>query len=577
MKKQSLFTAALVVLMSMIGAKTFAHDIAVANADGVTIYYVWTNNKTELSVSYRGSYDTQYNEYSGNVVIPSSVEYQGNTYSVTSIGYYAFFYCTGLTSVTIPNSVTSIGQYAFNGTDWYNNQYDGLLYLDNWLVGYKGNAPSGNVNIKYGTKGIARVFEDCSSITSVIIPNSVKFISYSAFKNCGNLASITIPNSVTSIESDAFYGTAWYDSQPDGLVYAGSVAYKYKGTMPDNTSISIKEGTLGITASAFENYSGLTSLTIPNSVTSIGGYAFSGCSNLKTITSEIEKPFAIPTNAFSSYTTCRLIVPVGTKADYQSTTGWSSFTDIIEPGEGGNVGTNIEVEGIHYKIGENNTVSVLAGNTKYTGDFVIPNQVTFNGKVYSVASIGESAFKDCSGLTSIKIPNSVKTIGSSAFRGCSGIFSVIIPNSVTEIGSYAFNSCTNLTSVIIGSGVTSIGSYAFNNNNIKKILWLTNTPPSGYGDYGTVNYVSNDLFTSLTNKRKYQFLSSYFDVDGIRYVPISPSEKTCDAIDCVYDESAANTKVSSTVVYKGVTLNVKNINSYLAYNNKFIKTLTVDH
>ena len=103
MNKQSFITILLTVLMSMAGAKAFAHDIEVANSYGVTIYYVWTNNKTELAVSCRGRYYNSYSyEYSGNVVIPSSVVYNGNTYSVTSIVSKAFSYCSGLTSVTIP-------------------------------------------------------------------------------------------------------------------------------------------------------------------------------------------------------------------------------------------------------------------------------------------------------------------------------------------------------------------------------------------------------------------------------------------------------------------------------------------
>ena len=194
----------------------------------------------------------------------------------------------------------------------------------------------------------------------------------------------------------------------------------------------------------------------------------------------------------------------------------------------------------------------------------------------NVTSIGVSAFANCSGLASITISNNLTSISSSAFESC-GLYSVTIPNSVKYIGSKAFYSCGRLTSVIIGSGVTSIGENAFYYTNLTKTIWLTNTPPSDYTRAsGSINYVSNNQFTSFTKAVKYQFLSSYFEVDGIRYVPVSPSERTCDAIDCVYDESAANTKVASTVVYKGVTMNVTNIKPCLAYNNKFMNYLSID-
>ena len=163
----------LTLLMSMVGIRTKAHDIAVANSDGVPIYYTLTNNRTELAVSYGGSnYISYSNEYSGNVVIPESVTYNGKTYSVTSIGYEAFRSCSGLTSVTIPNSVTSIGNFAFYScssltsiiipysvtsigegafiyTGIYTNSPYGVFYVDKWVCGYKGGKPSGVLMLEY--------------------------------------------------------------------------------------------------------------------------------------------------------------------------------------------------------------------------------------------------------------------------------------------------------------------------------------------------------------------------------------------------------------------------------------------
>ena len=180
-----------------------------------------------------------------------------------------------------------------------------------------------------------------------------------------------------------------------------------------------------------------------------------------------------------------------------------------------------------------------------------------------VTSIGQQAFFECYNLSSVFVPNSLNGIGYSAFEGCnkslviivavkdvSGfcnnkIISIIynnigkpvklidndgneinslkIPNDVTSIGSYAFYNCSCLNSLIIPNNVVEIGNNAFSGCNIKKTIWLSNTPPLGCNNaQGIVNYVSNDQFTSLSNTTKYQFLSSYFDVDGIRYVPVSP-------------------------------------------------------
>ena len=235
---KNIITSTLLLLAILLPALTYAHDFQV---DG--IYYNRINdNEVEVTFGRNGYF---YDRYSGTVTIPAAVTYDGTTYSVTKIGENAFIRSTGLTSVDIPNSVTSIGDYAF---------------------------------------------EECTALTSIVIPNSVTEIGRQAFMDCTGLTSIDIPNSVTAISSYAFYNTAWYDNQPDGLVYAGMVAYKYKGTMPSGTNMTLREGTLGIAVCAFMDCTGLTSIVIPKSVTEVGVLAFMDCPALTSIVVESGNP-----------------------------------------------------------------------------------------------------------------------------------------------------------------------------------------------------------------------------------------------------------------------------------------------
>ena len=193
----------------------------------------------------------------------------------------------------------------------------------------------------------------------------------------------------------------------------------------------------------------------------------------------------------------------------------------------------------------------------------------------SVTSIGDEAFYGCSKLTAVEIPSSVTSIGDDAFYGCSGLTAVEIPSSVTSIGERAFYGCERLHSVTIGAGVLSIGSNAFSTP--EKVIWLCNTPPEGYRSAeGSVNYVANTSYEDLENVKVYPYLSSLFEVGGIKYVPVSPSERTCEAIDCAYDITSSVVHIGRTVNYQGVEMTVEDIRPYTCYDNDHMKALHLD-
>ncbi len=542
MKKQLLLF--MVLLLPMVAN---AHSIEVANADGKTIYYVWTNNYTELAVSYRGSsYDYYSNEYSGDVIIPESVTYNGNSYSVTSIGDYAFYYCSSLTSVTIPNSVTSIGSYAFEG---------------------------------------------CSGLTSVTIPNSVTSIGYEAFYGCSGLTSVEVLCSPTSIGSSVFGGCSnltdvSFDCETATKLFQGLTTIK---------SVTLKEGVTSIGNYAFRNCSGLTSVTIPNSVTSIGSEAFCKCSGLTSVTIG-NSVTSIGSSAFYNCGLTSVTIPNSvTSIGSSAFSNCSGLTSVTIPNSVTSIGSDAfyacsglkKVNRIINNIGEwimNGDLISYANTT--SNPLYIANELHLYSDLETeiieleiqegITSIHASAFSKCSALTSVSIPNSVTSIGDNAFQSCIGLTSITIPNSVTSIGQYVFSGCSNLESVTIGSGVLTIGSSVFSGHTPAKVIWLTNTPPSGYSNAaGRVNYVANNQYSFYSNYNKtiYSFLSSIFEVGGVRYVPVSPSERTCDAIDCLYNESAENVNIGETVSYKGVQMIVKNVKPYTCYNNSFIKSV----
>ena len=373
----------------------FAEKVQIGN-----LYYNLKEDKTA-----EVTYDKVFNENNYKSLttadIPASVTYSGTTYSVTSIGWYAFYECTGLTSVTIPNSVTSIGVYAFvscSGLTSFsvagdNSNYsskEGVLFnkQQTTLIQYPARKQGEYIIPNSVTSIVDYAFYGCSGLTSLTIPNSITSIVDNAFTGCSSLTSITIPNSITSIGNEAFAGCS------------------------SLTSVTIPNSVTSIGTAAFYGCSGLTSVTIPNSITSIVDYAFEGCSSLTSVT--------IPNN----------VTNIGKGAF----SGCSSLSSVTIPNSVTSIGESVF----------SNCSSLTAVE--------IPNSIT---------SIGYSAFAGCSSLTAVEIPNSVTSIGWYAFYECTGLTSVTIPNSVTSIGHYAFTGCSSLTSITTPNSITSIGNGAF--------------------------------------------------------------------------------------------------------------------
>ena len=451
------------------------------------------------------------------VIIPETVTNNGTTYSVTSIGRNAFQY-SFLTSITIPNSVTSIGEDAF-----YNcSSIDTVVWNAKNCADFDSNGSPFSSEIRSFTFGNevehipAYLCRYMKNLTFLTIPNSVTSIGGEAFRNCSSLTSITIPNSVTSIGWQAFYDCS------------------------SLTSVTIGNSVTSIGGSAFAYCSSLTSVTIPNSVTSIGVEAFSYCDSLKSVIWNVK-------NCEDFNSSCSWCVPfsyspitsfiIGDSVEYipaalLAYADTKNLTTLTIPESVTSIGENA-----FYK----SSIDTVVWNAKNCADFEwhsapfadsdsiilfsfgdsvkhIPaylcrgmKNLTFLTIPKSVTSIGEDAFAYCSSidtvvwnaknctdfndysyppffysdsiasftfgdsvehipadlcydmenLTSITIPNSVTSIGEYAFSGCSSLTSVTIPNSVTSVEKYAFSYCSSVTSLTLGENLASIGEGAF--------------------------------------------------------------------------------------------------------------------
>ena len=348
---------------------------------------------------------------------------------------------------------------------------------------YSGNGEIQHLVIASGVTSIGDgAFFSCPNLTSVIIPASVTSIGNSAFDGCTSLTTVSIPASVTSVGLNAFENTPWLEGQPDGVVYVGKVAYKWKG---EAAIAAITDGTVSISPEAFKGCLNLTSVIIPASVTSIGDFAFYHCQNLASVIVYATTPPTLGFNVFEGNAVNRKIyVPNGTEGGYKAAAGWKNYAGFImvipiKPEESGTCGNGVTWELIKLTANSNNYILTISG----TGDMEsnpwewesYKNNITTVVIGNGVTSIIESAFNGCTSLATVSIPASVTSIGDYAFNGCASLTTVSIPDGVTSIGGSAFNGCTSLTTVSIPASVTSVGSSAFEN-----------TPWLGYQPNGVV-------------------------------------------------------------------------------------------
>ena len=485
--------------------------------------------------------------------IPEKITYEGKDYAVTIIGYGAFYGCSSLASVIIPNSVTSIGSSAFNGCSSLASVVIPSSVTSIGSSAFNCCSSLASVVIPSSVTSIKEyAFSGCSSLASVVIPNSVTSIGEYAFSDCRSLASVVIPSSVTSIGEYAFNGCSSlfaYYYKKDGtatLLKAGPLSAEIYGKEAYNIPEKVThDGTeysvTSIGEYAFSDCSSLASVVIPNSVTSIGVCTFYGCYKLNHVTigsgvrSIDETAFALNYFRGYEYICPKKVFWLGNTPPegYENVKGEKnyvsndSFTGLSNTKVYPFLSSMFEKDGIKYVGCPQEFTCSIMDCAKISAD--IPEQVMHEGKYYTVTSIEDYAFTDC-----------------------------------------------ELSSITIGSGLKSIGEKAFATP--QKVIWLGNTPPEGYENVkGKYNYVSNDSFTGLSKTKVYPFLSSMFEKDGVKYVPVNPSERTCDAIDCAYDSTAANINIGKTVNYKGVELAVKDIRPYTCYGNKYIKSVKIDY
>lgn len=571
---------------------TYEEDISHEDVyNSILLFTVTNQNSKQVSVKADNS------DIEGDIFIPSKVKKTVNgetfVYDVTSIENYGFVDCHDIISINIPESIRTIGVYAFAGCNYLeyieNGDYSGWIqtndlsnleaeelvinssdemiqyltstYLNRYwmrlvideqfkyivnnndeaIIYAKDNLLSGVIEIPsqvvkndktFTVNKIGKeAFKNCASITEIIIPNSIIKIGDGAFNGCSSLEQINIPSTITNIGNYMFASCSALEN------------------------IELPEETFSIGSYAFNGCSSLINITIPQNVQSIGQYAFGGCTGLENVTFEDEEGWFVATKAGDTSGTDVTLDNTATNVTLLKTTHVKKYwlKSIVQGS-------------LRYFVNSQGDLSVYALSTSLQGEIEIPSSIEYKGENYNVTEIGSKGFYNCSKITNLIIPEGIVSIGDSALYSCKKITSLTIPSTVTtiksnamyfcttmqeilfanvstleSIGDSAFYGCKALTEIEIPSSVTTIGDYAFQGcDKMFSIKISSSAVYSGLTSVGAMGQILNSAEKVYVQKNIYQNTNTYFE-NELNYTKTENESYyifTANVLSYIYDESS---------------------------------------